>query len=183
MCGDDSTWGQMTDLSSPLWTQPGTSPTLEGPFHLLLSQLLLWSCCHPGWCIPQCTACTQMMKFLNNLSTRYMNFWFRKNSRWNAALCQFIQNNYYWSLEEYKSWLKHALKQQSAVISNKICCEIWLKCLILNMEMFGTLTDVRGRPMRTAGSSLAGGHGDLLPHLGIWVQTSTLWGDLKKKRM
>lgn len=32
--------------------------------------------------------------------------------------------------------------------------------------------------MRVAGNGLAGGHGHLLPHLGIRIQTSTLEGDL-----
>lgn len=35
--------------------------------------------------------------------------------------------------------------------------------------------------MRAVGDSLAGGHRHLLPHLGIWVQTSALRGDLQSR--
>lgn len=35
--------------------------------------------------------------------------------------------------------------------------------------------------MRAVGDHLPRGHGHLLPHLGIWVQTSPLRGDLESR--
>lgn len=63
----EATTSDATDPRSPWSTQRGKIPTLEGPFHLLLSQLLLWSCCLPGPRIPQCTACTRQTQAQNNL--------------------------------------------------------------------------------------------------------------------
>lgn len=50
------------------------------------------------------------------------------------------------------------------------------------MSVYLTFTDVWGGPMRAVGNSLTGGHRHLLPNLCIWVQTSTLRGDLQSRK-
>lgn len=159
---------ETTDLRSLWWTQQGKSPTLEGPFHLLLSQLLLWSCCHPGLWIPQCTACTQQ-KAQNNLQ---QGKGFNSETTADSPLFMFALNDAFLNFIYMK--VIHPLFYLYKQFFAKS-----ITTFLMAILLYLTLTDVWRGPVRAVGNSLVGGHRHLLPYLGIWVQTGALRGDLQ----